>query len=150
MQLNELRPTEGARKKSKRLGRGKGSGLGKTSGKGHKGQNSRSGSSRGRGFEGGQMPLMRRLPKRGFNNANFTKRFTTINLDQLAEWPADLVVSEENLVQKGLIKSRHLPVKLLGRGDVKGKLNVQVAAVSSSAKEKVTAAGGEVQEKATA
>src|SRR5512143_3818693 len=114
MKLNELKPAEGATKSRKRLGRGKGSGLGKTSGRGYKGQKSRSGYRSKRGFEGGQMPLHRRLPKRGFSNI-FKKEFAIVNLDRLKKFPSGSTVSPEDLLKAGIIKAIKRGVKILGK-----------------------------------
>ncbi len=143
MRLNNLRPTAGSRKKSKRLGRGDASGHGGTSTKGHKGQKARSGGMTKRGFEGGQMPLVRRLPKRGFTNI-FRRAATPVNFDQLVDWPANEPLTEAALVARGIIRKNHGPVKLLARGDCPAKLTVQVTAVSATAKSKIEAAGGSV------
>lgn len=143
MRLNTLRPNPGARKKKKRLGRGDASGHGGTSTKGHKGQKARSGGMTKRGFEGGQMPLVRRLPKRGFTNI-FRDAATIVNLDQLTDWPAGEPVTAEALVARGFIRRRHGPVKLLARGECAAKLTVQLQHVSASAKVKIESAGGSV------
>lgn len=143
MLLNELCPNRGARKAKKRLGRGDASGHGGTSTKGHKGQKARSGGYHKRGFEGGQMPLTRRLPKRGFTNI-FRREFTVINLDQLAQWPADVAVTAEALQTRGFVKKSAHDIKLLGRGDCAQKLTIQLAAVSETARKKIEAAGGSV------
>ena len=145
MKLYELSPAEGSKKGSKRVGRGHASGWGKTSGKGQKGQKSRSGGSIRPGFEGGQMPLQRRLPKRGFNNI-FAKKVVTVNLSTLNrkfEDGADVTV--EALVNAGVIKNSFDAVKVLGNGKVDKKLNVKVSAFSASAKAAIEAAGGKAE-----
>lgn len=144
MKLNELKPAAGSKKNRKRIGRGKGSGWGKTSGKGHKGQNSRSGGGVRPGFEGGQMPLHRRLPKRGFKNI-FRKKVVEVNLRDLNRFDAGSVVDAQALAEAGLIKGQFDAIKLLGQGEVDRALTVQVDRVSESAKAKVEAAGGTVE-----
>ena len=147
MKLNELRPNEGGGSKSrKRLGRGIGSGLGKTSGKGHKGQNARSGGGVRPGFEGGQMPLFRRLPKRGFTNL-FAKDFATINIEQLNRFDENTVITPELLIQEGLVKKNKTNngIKILGNGDLTVKITVQAHKFSKTATEKIEAAGGKVE-----
>lgn len=144
MKLNELRPTSGARKKRKRRGRGVGSGHGGTSTRGHKGQKARSGGYHKVGFEGGQMPLQRRLPKRGFNNI-FRVSYTAVNLDRLQDWPTDLPVSVQSLQDRGLLKKSETQVKLLGRGECALQLTVALAQVSATAKKKIEAAGGRIE-----
>lgn len=143
MRLNTLQPTPGARKKRKRLGRGDASGHGGTSTKGHKGQKARAGGMTKRGFEGGQMPLVRRLPKRGFHNI-FRTTMCVVNLDQLAMWPVGEPVTEAGLVARGLIRQQHGPVKLLARGECPNKLIVQLKHISAAARTKIGAAGGTV------
>lgn len=143
MRPNDLRPPEGARKKRKRLGRGDASGHGGTSTKGHKGQKARSGGISKRGFEGGQNPLVRRLPKFGFTNI-FRTEWAVVNLDQLADWPEGTPVTEAALVDRGLVRRRHQGVKLLGRGDCPRALTVAVSRVSVSARRKIEASGGSV------
>src|SRR5882757_3396765 len=118
MRLHNLRPRPGARHRVKRLGCGEISGHGKTSGKGHKGQKARSGGSIRLGFEGGQMPLIRRLPKRGFNNANFKKNYACINLDDLADFPEGTTINEASLLEKKLIRGKYFGVKILARGEI--------------------------------
>lgn len=130
-------------KKKKRIGCGPGSGHGKTSCKGHKGQKARSGAHFKPGFEGGQMPLQRRIPKRGFNNAQFKEEVQIININDIAKLGVQ-EVTPEVLYQKGLIRSQLLPVKLLANGDIASAVTVTVDAVSSSAKEKIEKAGGSV------
>lgn len=144
MQLSDLFPSPGSRHKKKRVGRGPGSGWGKTAGRGHKGQKSRSGVSFKPGFEGGQMPLIRRIPKRGFRN-EFKKAWAIVNLRDLARFPAGSVVDEEALRQAGLVKGKADGIKLLGQGEVTVPLTVKVHAVSASAKARVEAAGGRVE-----
>jgi large subunit ribosomal protein L15 len=144
MKLHELRPAEGATKNRKRLGRGVGSGWGKTAGRGTKGHNSRSGGGVRPGFEGGQMPIHRRLPKRGFTNI-FKNEIAIINVGDLARFDAGSVVNEATLVQSGLVKGRRDGIKLLGNGAIDIALTVQINAVSRSAKEKIEAAGGTVE-----
>lgn len=140
--LSTLRPPKGATANRKRVGRGMGSGMGKTSTRGHKGQRSRSGSRMMRGFEGGQMPLHRRLPKRGFTNI-FRTEYTVINLDRLAEL-GEPNITHEFLIEKGLAGKNDL-VKVLGDGELKSALSVQAHRFSKSAQEKITRAGGKVE-----
>ena len=147
MKLGNLSPPKGANSKKKRLGIGPGSGTGKTAGKGHKGQRSRSGSKRKAWFEGGQMPLQQRLPKVGFNNP-FRVTYQVVNLDDLAGKEISGEVTPETLKAAGLIASAKKPVKILGRGEISASLQVQVQAVSASAAEKIVAAGGSVDAKA--
>ena len=146
MKLHELRPSEGAFKTSKRLGRGTGSGLGKTSGKGHKGQWARSGGGVRPGFEGGQMPLTRRVPKRGFNN-HFKKVYAIVNLSQLNGYEAGSVVDFETLYFDGQIKEVKNPVglKVLGDGEITVALTVKANKFSKAAKEAIEKAGGTVE-----
>ncbi len=142
MELNDLRPAKGAKRARKRVGRGPGSGLGKTAGRGHKGQKSRSGYSRRYGFEGGQMPLVRRIPKRGFTN-NFRVEFQVVNLRDLERVFADGdTVSPETLVANGLIRKGARPVKILGAGELSKKLEVTAHKFSQTAREQIEAAGG--------
>jgi large subunit ribosomal protein L15 len=147
MKLNEIQPNLGARKSPKRLGRGDATGHGGTSTKGHKGQKARSGGYHRRGFEGGQMPIYRKLPKRGFTNI-FRIEYSVINLDQLARLPKDAEVTAQTLVDAGMIKGTCCPVKILGRGEVKRAFVVKVQKVSSGAREKIVAAGGRVEDAA--
>ncbi len=140
MNLSDLRPAEGARKTRKRRGRGPGSGLGKTAGRGHKGQLAGAGYSRKRGFEGGQMPLVRRIPKRGFTNV-FRQEYIEVNLDSLAR-VGKAEVGLKDLAEAGLIKSESERVKVLGRGDVTGALTVHAHRFSASAVKKIEAKGG--------
>jgi large subunit ribosomal protein L15 len=142
MNLSNLRAPKKANSNKKRVGRGMGSGMGKTSTRGHKGQRSRSGSRMMRGFEGGQMPLHRRLPKRGFTNI-FRTEYTILNLDRIAEL-GEADVTLESLVKAGLTKNGAL-VKVLGDGELKKKVNVQAHKFSKSAQEKITKAGGKAE-----
>jgi len=144
MKLNEIGPAPGSRKNRKRLGRGVGSGWGKTAGRGTKGFKSRSGGSVRPGFEGGQMPIHRRLPKRGFANI-FRKKFVVINIRDLNRFDAGTTVDEPLLVQAGLVKGPRDGIKLLGQGDINHALTVKFNAVSTSAREKIEAAGGTVE-----
>jgi large subunit ribosomal protein L15 len=142
MDLSNLKPAQGSKHSKKRVGRGPGSGNGKTAGRGHKGAQSRSGYSYKRGFEGGQMPLHRRVPKRGFNNI-FRIEYAVVNLDQLdAQFEKGATVSPETLRETGLIRGKRLPIKVLGRGDVTKALTVQAHKFSGKAAEKLAAAGG--------
>jgi large subunit ribosomal protein L15 len=142
--LNNLAPNEGARKAKKRVGRGPGSGSGKTAARGHKGARARSGYSASPGFEGGQMPLHRRLPKRGFTNI-FKKNYNLISLDQLNTFDAGTVVDYVALVTAGYIK-KDGPVKVLANGDITKSLTIRIDKVSQGAKEKIIIAGGSVEE----
>ena len=142
MKLHDLRPAEGSRQNRKRIGRGPGSGTGKTAGRGHKGQRSRSGFSRRPGFEGGQMPLIRRVPKRGFTNI-FRKEVATVNVSQLADLGSE--IGPELLAERGLVRPG-LPVKILGDGDVGAAMTVKAHKFSRSAREKIEAAGGTCEE----
>jgi large subunit ribosomal protein L15 len=144
MKLNELSPARGSRKASKRLGHGVGSGSGKTAGRGNKGYNSRSGGGVRPGFEGGQMPLQRRLPKRGFTN-KFKKNIAVVNIRDLAKFDEGSVVDAAALAQARLVKGKRDAVKLLGHGEIKYALDVKVNSVSQSAREKIEAAGGKVE-----
>lgn len=144
MKLHELKPAEGSRKKRKRVGRGIGTGNGKTAGKGHKGQNARSGGGVRPGFEGGQNPIYRRLPKRGFTNPN-RKEYAIINLDTLNRFEADSVVTPETLIETGIIKNIKDGVKVLGDGELNVKLTVKANKFSQSAVEKIEAAGGKTE-----
>lgn len=143
MRVDTLAPAEGARTSAKRLGRGIGSGLGKTSGKGHKGQWARSGGGVRPGFEGGQMPLARRIPKRGFHN-HFRKEYVVVNLSALASLPAGTVVDYGFVSENGLAKmvKNNVGLKVLGNGELKVKLTVKAAKFSASAKEAIEKAGG--------
>ncbi len=144
MKLHELTANPGSNTERKRIGRGHGSGWGKTSGKGHKGQKARSGGGVRPGFEGGQMPLQRRLPKRGFNNI-FADKPIAINVADLAVFTDGAVVDIAALVEKGIIKKSVYKVKVLGNGEVNAKLTVKLSAFSESAKQKIEAAGGNVE-----
>ena len=139
--LSTLGPAKGSRKKKVRVGRGIGSKLGRTSGSGNKGQKSRRGYSRRRGFEGGQMPLHRRIPKRGFHNP-FSQEFSVINLEELNAFPAGETVTPELLRAHGFVRRATGGIKILGDGELKNKLTVHAHAFSASAKEKITKAGG--------
>ena len=144
MKLHDLKPAVGATTAPKRLGRGTGSGLGKTSGKGHKGAKARSGGGKRPGFEGGQMPLTMRLPKRGFTNI-FRKEYVAINVDRLEIFEDNMVVTPVELIQYGIIKNVEDGVKILGNGELTKKLTVQANKFSASAKEKIEAAGGKAE-----
>ena len=144
MKLHELTPAPGSHKEAFRKGRGHGSGWGKTSGKGHKGQKARSGGSIRPGFEGGQMPLSRRLPKRGFHNI-FAAKPVAINVSDLAQFEAGAVVDTAALIEKGIIKKAPNGVKVLGNGDLNVNLTVTLSAFSESAKQKIEAAGGKAE-----
>ena len=143
MKLHELKPAEGSRKKEIRVGRGIGSGVGKTCGRGHKGQKARSGGGVRPGFEGGQMPIYRRLPKRGFKNI-WAKKFATVNVESLNRFDDGAVVDAVALVEVGILKNVLDGVKVLGNGELSKKLTVKVQAISKSAKEKIEAARGSV------
>ena len=145
MNLHELSPAEGSKKSVKRIGRGAGSGQGKTAGKGHKGQKARAGRGMRPGFEGGQMPLQRRIPKRGFNNI-FAKEIAAVNVAALDKAFEDgATVTVDALIEKGLIKKALDGVKVLGNGEISKKLTVQVNSFSDSAKQKIEAAGGKAK-----
>jgi len=144
MKLNELSPARRSRKAPRRLGRGVGSGRGKTAGRGTKGYNSRSGGGVRPGYEGGQMPLHRRLPKRGFANI-FGKNIAVINIRDLARFDKGTVVDEVALVEAGLVKGKRDGIKLLGQGEIKHSLDVKVDLISKSAREKIEAVGGKVE-----
>lgn len=144
MNLHDLRPAEGSKSAKKRVGRGSGSGIGKTAGYGHKGQKARSGSKKN-GFEGGQMPLPRRLPKRGFHN-NFMKVYTVINVEELNRFDNGTVITAELLKETGVIsKIEKNGLKVLGRGELTQSLTVKAAKVSESAREAIAKAGGTVE-----
>jgi len=143
MKLNELAPPPGSRKPRKRLGRGVGSGTGKTAGRGTKGHNSRSGGGVRPGFEGGQMPIHRRLPKRGFTNI-FKKRIAVINISDLSGFENGSVVDEASLVKAGLVKGVRDGVKLLAQGEINKQLTISLDRLSKAAREKILAAGGKV------
>ncbi|NLN17511.1 MAG: 50S ribosomal protein L15 [Firmicutes bacterium] len=142
MQLHELRPSP--RQQRKRVGRGIGSGLGKTAGRGHKGQGARSGGGKGPGFEGGQTPLQRRLPKRGFKNP-FRKEYAEVNVQDLNRFPAKTVVTPELLVESGLVKNMKDGIKILGMGELDRDLTVQAHKFTGGARDKIEAAGGKVE-----
>jgi len=144
MELHELSPAEGSRKNRKRKGRGVGSGLGKTAGRGTKGHKSRSGGGVRPGFEGGQMPIHRRLPKRGFTNI-FKKQVAVVNVADLARFESGSVVDEAALVKAGLVKGSRDAIKLLGKGNIDHPLTVKVNQASKQATEKIVAAGGQVE-----
>lgn len=144
MNLHDLKPAAGSRKKPKRVGRGPGSGTGKTSGRGEKGQKSRSGYSSKRGFEGGQMPLHRRLPKRGFTNI-FRKHFRTVNVSQLNGFEPGTEVTPELLQKSGLLRKGETDTKILGNGELTVKLTVKAHKFTKSAAQKIEAAGGTVE-----
>lgn len=144
MKLHELKPVVGSRKAQKRVGRGTGSGLGKTSGKGQKGQNSRSGGGVKPGFEGGQMPLYRRLPKRGFTNI-FAKQIVEVNVERLNIFDNGTEVTEALLKERGVVSKTLDGVKILGNGELTKSLTVKVSRFSKSAQEKIEAAGGKVE-----
>lgn len=144
MKLHELSPAPGSRTKAFRKGRGPGSGNGKTAGKGHKGQNARSGGGVRPGFEGGQMPLQRRVPKRGFNNI-FATRYATINVSDLNRFEDGAVVDAQAIIDAGLLKKTLDGVKILGNGELTKKLTVNVKAFSEAARQKIEAAGGKAE-----
>jgi len=145
MRLHNLKPRPGAKHRTKRLGQGESSGHGKTSGRGGKGQTARSGSSIRIGFEGGQMPLIRRIPKRGFNNARFATKYVAVNLRDLNQFEDGARVDETALRSAGLANGRSDGVKILGAGELTRKLAVIVSAISASAKTKIEAKGGSVE-----
>ena len=144
MKLHELSPAFGSTKEAKRIGRGHGSGNGKTAGKGHKGQKARAGHGMQAGFEGGQMPLQRRVPKRGFNNI-FAEEVIAINVSALEVFEDGAVVDAAALADKGIVKKASYPVKVLGKGELTKKLTVKLNAFSASAAEKIAAAGGKTE-----
>ncbi|MBI6874228.1 50S ribosomal protein L15 [Clostridium aciditolerans] len=144
MKLHELRPAEGARKAPKRVGRGTGSGLGRNAGKGEKGQKARTGGGVRLGFEGGQMPLYRRLPKRGFTNI-FAKEYAEINVERLNIFEDGTEITPELLLEKGIVKKAKNGVKILGNGELQKKLTVKAAKFTKAAAEKIEAAGGKVE-----
>ena len=145
MKLHELSPAEGSVKENFRKGRGAGSGNGKTAGKGHKGQNARSGGGVRPGFEGGQLPLYRKLPKRGFNNSRFGKKYAVINVKSLAKFNDGDVVDCAALLANGIIDNAFDGIKVLGDGELNKKLTVKAAVFSASAKEKIEAVGGKTE-----
>jgi len=144
MKLHELKPAEGSRKERKRLGRGIGSGQGKTAGKGHKGQNARSGGGVRLGFEGGQTPLYRRLPKRGFTNIS-RKEYAIVNLDALNRFAEGTEVTPELLIESGVVSNEKAGIKILAKGTLEKKLTVKAHKFSSAAKEAIEAAGGNTE-----
>ncbi len=146
MKMHDLGPAYGSTTTSKRVGRGTGSGLGKTSGKGHKGQKARTGGSIRRGFEGGQTPLYRRIPKRGFKN-HFAKEYSVVNVSDLERFDQDTVVNTELLLNEGIIRKELDGVKVLGNGELTKKLTVVATKFSKSAEEKIKAAGGKIEVK---
>ena len=145
MKLHELSPAEGSVKENFRKGRGAGSGNGKTAGKGHKGQNARSGGGVRPGFEGGQLPLYRKLPKRGFNNFRFGNKYAIINVQSLNKFNDGDVVDSAALLSAGIIKNVFDGVKVLGEGEIAKKLTVKATVFSANAKEKIEAAGGKTE-----
>ena len=147
MNLHTLKPRPGSKHRVKRLGCGESSGHGKTSGKGHKGQKARSGGSIRLGFEGGQMPLIRRIPKRGFNNANFKTRFAVVNLDSLNAFENGATVDEQSLLAAGIIRRPYDAVKILGSGELTKKLTINVDKASETAKAAIEKAGGSLSVK---
>ncbi len=144
MELQKLRPAFGAKKEAKRVGRGHGSGNGKTAGKGHKGQNARSGGGVRPGFEGGQMPLQRRIPKRGFNNI-FAKKVAAVNVCDLDVFENGATVGANELIESGLIKRKFDKIKIIGNGEITKNLTVKANLFSKSAMEKIQAAGGKAE-----
>ncbi len=144
MKLHDMKPAEGARKKRKRVGRGTGSGHGKTSGRGHDGQNSRSGGGVRLGFEGGQIPLFQRLPKRGFTNIN-RKEYAIVNLDTLNRFDAGTEVTPELLLESGIVSKAKSGIKILGNGTLDKKITVKAHKFSASAKEAIEKAGGQTE-----
>ncbi len=144
MRLHDLSPVEGSKKEARRIGRGHGSGQGKTAGKGHKGQKARAGRGMRIGFEGGQMPLQRRVPKRGFNNI-FAKNIVSVNVGTLEKFDNGSVVDVQALVAAGIVKNSFDGVKILGNGTLTKNLTVKVSAYSESAKAKIEAAGGKAE-----
>ena len=144
MRLNDLAPEKGQRKIRKRVGRGVASGSGKTAGRGNKGQNARSGGGVRPGYEGGQMPIHRRLPKRGFKN-RFKKIFAIVNVQDLNRFDADSVVDEVAFIKRGLVKGDRDGIKILGKGDVTVPVTVRINKISESARQKIEAAGGKIE-----
>ena len=145
MKLHELSPAEGSAKAAWRKGRGPGSGNGKTAGKGHKGQNARSGGGVRLGFEGGQLPLYRKLPKRGFNNDRFGKQYTIVNVDALNRFEDGAVVDADALLAAGVVSKVLDGIKVLGEGELSKKITVKAAVFSATAKEKIEAVGGKTE-----
>lgn len=144
MKLHEIQIPAGSRKKPKRIGRGEGSGQGRTAGKGNKGQNARSGGGKRGGFEGGQMPLKRRLPKRGFTN-KFKKKFALVNVQDLERLSDNAIIDPETMLKEGLIKKLYDGVKVLGKGNLTKPLTVRAHRISSQAQEKITRVGGKTE-----
>lgn len=142
--LNNIKPCEGSRKKRKRVGRGSGSGHGGTSCRGHKGQNARSGGGKGPGFEGGQMPLQRRLPKRGFSNI-FKKEYSIVNIKDLNKFDKNQEITPEVLLSKGIIKSKSLPIKILSDGNIEKSLIIKAHKFSQQAIKKIEESGGKAE-----
>jgi large subunit ribosomal protein L15 len=145
MRLHDLKPAEGSRKNKKRVGRGTGSGLGTTAGRGMNGQNSRSGGGVRPGFEGGQMPLFRRIPKRGFTNARFKKQWTILNISDLNVFDDQMEVTPETLLENGLINNLKYGIKILGDGELTKALNIKANKFTQSAIKKIEAAGGKAE-----
>jgi len=146
VEIHELRPAPGSKKKPKRLGQGAGSGTGKTAGKGHKGQKARSGAGVRPGFEGGQMPLSRRTPKRGFSNARFKKSFQLVNIERISDlFETGSEVGIHEMLASGLIRNLNLPVKVLGNGEITIAITVKANAFSAQAMAKIIAAGGKTE-----
>lgn len=145
MKLHTLKPNEGSVKSRKRVGRGTSSGFGKTSGRGHKGQNARSGGGVRPGFEGGQLELFKRLPKRGFSNARFKKEYAVINLDDLNKFENDVTITPELLKEMGLIKKELSGLKVLGNGELDKKITVHAHKFSKTAKEQIEKNGGKAE-----
>ena len=145
MGLHNLKPARGSVRERKRVGRGPGSGLGKTAGRGEKGQKSRSGYARKTGFEGGQMPLHRRVPKRGFSNARFRKEFAEVNLGRLEIFEAGTIITPEVLLKQGIVKRVRDGVKILGKGDLTKPLTVHAHRFSAKARERIAGLGGKVE-----
>jgi large subunit ribosomal protein L15 len=144
MKIEDLKPAPGSTKKTKRVGRGIGSGHGKTSCKGHKGQKARSGGTKGPAFEGGQMPLQRRLPKRGFKN-RFTIEYAIVNLKDISKMEGTEIITAETLIEQGIIKDLKNGLKVLGEGEIKRPLTIKADAFSASATAKIVAAGGKAE-----
>lgn len=144
MRIEDLKPAPGSTKKTKRVGRGIGSGHGKTSCKGHKGQKARSGGTKGPAFEGGQMPLQRRIPKRGFKN-RFTIEYAIVNLKDISKMEGTDIITAETLIEQGIIKDLKNGLKILGEGDIKRPLTIKAHAFSASATAKIVAAGGKAE-----
>ena len=145
MKLHEMHPQDGSTHRRKIVGRGPGSGLGKTSGKGHKGQNARSGGGVRPGFEGGQLPLFRRLPKRGFSNARFKKVYAVVNLSDLNVFNDGDVVTPEILIEKGIVKKELSGIKVLSSGNLEKKLTIKAHKFSDKAREKIETSGGKIE-----